>query len=259
LLAVPKARLAAFLAAEGQPSLHDPSNLNPAFERVRLRLGLSDAGGIDEAIAESRANAVRRIERERGLNRLLARFVALHSAGFAVLDAAALEDADLADRLLSRIAACIGGATYPARRDRVIRLRTGLIADRERARTLGGCRFVPWRGRLLVLRELAAASRPIRLDPGADLVWDRRIAATLPATARNGFTLGYLGQYDLGAIDRYDSPFPRLLYSVLPALWDEHDLAAVPHLGQRRSGVGVLPELYFRPANPLTRGCFTVV
>ena len=38
-----------------------------------------------------------------------------------------------------------------------------------RARTLGGCRFVPWRGRLLVLRELAAAGAAVRLQPGARL------------------------------------------------------------------------------------------
>src|SRR5439155_23111679 len=44
LLAVPKARLAALLAAEGQPFLHDPSNLDPVFERARLRLS-EEAGG----------------------------------------------------------------------------------------------------------------------------------------------------------------------------------------------------------------------
>jgi tRNA(Ile)-lysidine synthase len=37
LLAVPRARLGALLAAEGQPFLSDPSNANPAFERSRLR------------------------------------------------------------------------------------------------------------------------------------------------------------------------------------------------------------------------------
>src|SRR5437763_667593 len=43
LLAVPRARLAALLAAEGQPFLRDPSNTNPAFERARLRLSLEAA------------------------------------------------------------------------------------------------------------------------------------------------------------------------------------------------------------------------
>src|SRR5271170_2967071 len=38
LLWVPRARLRALLAQEGQPFLCDPSNLNPRFERARLRL-----------------------------------------------------------------------------------------------------------------------------------------------------------------------------------------------------------------------------
>src|SRR5216683_100653 len=38
LLAVPRVRLLALLAQEDQPFLRDPSNLNPAFERARLRL-----------------------------------------------------------------------------------------------------------------------------------------------------------------------------------------------------------------------------
>src|SRR3954447_7076777 len=42
LLAVPRERLAALLASEGHPFLRDPSNLDPVFERARLRLALSD-------------------------------------------------------------------------------------------------------------------------------------------------------------------------------------------------------------------------
>src|SRR5947207_5334954 len=48
LLAVPKARLVALLAAERQPFLSDPSNRNPAFERARLRL--DDAADDDARI-----------------------------------------------------------------------------------------------------------------------------------------------------------------------------------------------------------------
>src|SRR6266702_2999223 len=107
-------------------------------------------------------------------------------------------------------------------------------ARRDRARTLGGCRFVPWRGRLLVLREPAAASAPVRLEPGAHLVWDRRFAVDLAASAPSGFWLGYLGQRGAAAgrrPDRGTADLPRLVHAVLPSLWDEASLAAVPHLG----------------------------
>jgi tRNA(Ile)-lysidine synthase len=264
LLSVPRARLAALLAAEGQPFLRDPSNLNPAFERAGLRLGRVLRADM---ITETRAYGGRRVAREAALDRLLAGVVALHPAGFAVLDAAALGavDPETAERLLDRVAACIGAGGYPARRARLGRLREGLSAQPERGRTLGGCRFVPWRGRILVLRELAAAEVPVRLDRPvwlglkAALLWDRRFAvAPVPAMAR-GLTLGYLGQRDAGAPAGSGGGLPPLTHAVLPAFWDERGLASIPHLGYRRAGVGALPELLFRPINGLTRAGFTVV
>jgi tRNA(Ile)-lysidine synthase len=75
--------------------------------------------------------------------------------------------------------------------------------------------------------------------------------------------LGYLGQSGRVARERpladRDGDLPRLVHPVLPALWDEEGLAAVPHLGFRRPAVGVLPQVSFRPANPLTSAGFTVV
>jgi tRNA(Ile)-lysidine synthase len=260
LLAVPRARLVALLAAEGQPFVRDPSNLDPAFERVRLRLGIG-AATIDDAVDAARACGRARIARDAVLDRLIGRAVTLHPAGFAALDrdALATADDDCAERLLARVAAAVGGLDYPPRRARLARLRAGLAAAPERARTLGGCRFVPWRGRLLVLRELAAAGRPVCLAPGARLWWDRRFAVAVPAAA-TGLTLGYLGrcggrvagQPPAGAL-------PPLVHSVLPALWDAHGLVAVPHLGFRRDGATPLPALALRPVTGVAQACFTVV
>jgi tRNA(Ile)-lysidine synthase len=271
LLSVPQARLLAVLKEAGQPFLRDPSNLNPAFERARLRAApdFPDGARLDDVVAELRACAHQRIAREHSLDRLLAHAVALHPAGFGALDPAVLVTADCesAERLLGRVAACVGAARYPPRRARLARLRIGLAARPDRARTLGLCRFVPWRGRLLVLRELSAASAPAYLEPGAHLRWDRRFFVELAPTAPCGFTLGYLGGRGAPAAERITDPamdrrgrdLPRLVFSVLPALWDEEGLAAVPHLGYRRPGVGVLPRLSFRPATPLTQAGFTVV
>jgi tRNA(Ile)-lysidine synthase len=259
LLLVPKARLAALLAAEGQPFLRDPSNLNPAFERARLRAAATVS---DDNLEEVLSYARRRIEREAALDQVLARAVSLHPAGFAAVDLSVLLElqAELAERLLGRVAACVGAARYPARRERLARLRAGLAARPDRARTLGLCRFVPWRGRLLVLREPEAASTPVRLEPGANLMWDRRFAADLAAAAPRGFWLGYLGQSGAAAAcGRRTGELPRLVHPVLPAFWDEAGLAAVPHLGYCRLGAGMLPRLFFSPAYPLTQAGFTVV
>ena len=70
LLAVPRARLAALLAAEGQPFLRDPSNLNPVFERARLRRSgrrfsqREDAGG--RRLARGTADRDSRLRPARG-------------------------------------------------------------------------------------------------------------------------------------------------------------------------------------------------
>ncbi|HEV2335489.1 MAG TPA: tRNA lysidine(34) synthetase TilS [Stellaceae bacterium] len=265
LLSVPRARLLALLQREGQPFLLDPSNLNPAFERVRLRAEPPPGDFFGEVCACGAA----RIERERVLADLVARAVSLHPAGFATLEMSALSsvEAELAERLLGRVAATVGGARYPARRARLARLHAALMAAPDRARTLGGCRFVRWRGRFLVLRELAAASAPVPLEPGVSVVWDRRFIADLAPSAPRGLTLGYLGRTGASAnarpidvaLKRLAGDLPRLIYPVLPALWDDEGLAAVPHLGYRRGGAGVPLQLFFRPANPLTQAGFTVV
>jgi tRNA(Ile)-lysidine synthase len=189
----------------------------------------------------------------------------LHPAGFGMLDAIALgaSDPELAERALARMAASVGGASYPLRRMRVAGLRAGLSTAPERARTLGGCRFVPWRERILVLRELAAAEPPIRLEPRESLLWDGRFRLSSAPTADRAFTVGYLGQLGAAALRRGEaaiaSDLPRLVHPVLPAFWDNDGLAAVPALGYRRALELVVPQLRFRPANPLANAGFTVV
>jgi len=265
LLAVPRARLAAVLAAEGQEAIDDPSNRNPAFERARLR-----QTAVDGAVfAEIARHGHERIYRERALDRLIARHVILHPAGFALIEPAPIlsvrgglaAEGDLAERLFARLAMTIGGAAYPPRRERLGRLRDGLRAAPTRARTLGGCRYVPWRGRVIVIREPAAAAR-LDLDADENLVWDRRFVVS---GAARGLTLSYLGRDGVAALDRglrreHAADLPPLVHPALPALHDVRGrIVGVPHLGWRAADAEVLPSVYFRPVAPLTRPAFTVV
>lgn len=307
LLAMPRTRLAALLAAEGQPFLRDPSNLNPVFERARLRLAVPErpfsapsgqrvAGGEQEADCRSppssalpgygpaslsrsageglpnrkvellaarvRVCAGERIVREQALAALLARAVALHPAGFGVLDPAPLATADpaIVVRLLGRVVLCFGDLRYPARTVRLARLRAALVAGPGRARTLGGCRFVPWRGRWLVLRELALAEAPAALAAGAASYWDRRYAVRLAPEAVGPYMIGYLGQREgAGPGGGFGRALPPLIHSSLPAIWDAAGVVAVPHLSYARPGAPGVAVLAFRPAHPLIPPAFTVV
>jgi tRNA(Ile)-lysidine synthase len=257
LLAVPRARLRAFLAAEGQAWVDDPSNRNPAFERVRLR---HDHPAGDDIFAEIAGHTAARVERERALDRLIARHLILHPAGFAMIEPAPVLAApgDLAERLLSRVAVTVGGGVYPPRGERVARLRGGLAQAPDRARTLGGCRFVPWRGKVLVMREVAGATA-LRLVPGVACVWDRRFQVSAPA--REGLMLGCLGRDGVAALGRERAmELPPLVHPALPAFRDGQGcILGVPHMPYWRGGADGLPSLAFRPQTPLTRAAFTVV
>jgi tRNA(Ile)-lysidine synthase len=267
LLGVAKARLVALLNAERQPFIEDPSNRDPTFERSRLRTtGAVPVGADLRALRKSiRKLGDERATRERQCDRLLAETLVLHPAGFGVLDPRlALAPSDIAERALQAIVAAIGGKPYPTRGERIARLRGMLAAGDRRGHTLGGCHFVRWRNQILVLRELAGAVGAVRLIPGTSLLWDRRFSIDFPATASGAVTAGYLGRSAVIQLNRLlperrRRDMPRLVYPILPAVWDEEGIAAVPHLGYRRDREAVLPEFSFQPVNPLTRAGFTVV
>src|SRR5438067_1033096 len=73
-LGVAKQRLLAFLQAEGQPFITDPSNSDPAFARSRLRRGDRAMPGAAEApavLAAIHSLGSSRLARERGRSALL--------------------------------------------------------------------------------------------------------------------------------------------------------------------------------------------
>jgi tRNA(Ile)-lysidine synthase len=263
LLDIPKARLLATLAVEAQPFITDPSNLNSAYARARLR----DRGHIDRApeFHQLRASGCERANNEQRRNELLAWVVALHPAGFAVLDPKALLAAprDLAEGALSALVFALGDGAYPPRRHAVARLLRVLAGDACGGHVLGGYRFVAWRARVLVLRELAAAQGEARVEPGTSFLWDGRFTMSLASDAAP-LTVRYLGQDGVAELYRQqpsarNSPLPALVRPVLPALWDEKGLAAVPFLGHRREPGIVPPTAAYVPVKSLSGASFAVV
>ncbi len=148
LLAVPRARLGATLQAMGQSWIEDPSNTNPAFERVRVRR-LMAALEMHENIAPARfaaaASGAGRLRRQVETlgDVFLARHGCQHGGGWMVSLAAFLDlPGPLQHHLLGRLIVDTGGGQYAPRQAKVERLRDWIQGQtRGSARTLGGVRI----------------------------------------------------------------------------------------------------------------------
>ncbi len=266
LLDVPRTRLTATLEAAGQTWITDPSNDSNRFARVRLRhsAAILEREGLGAArlAATARHLGRARAALESEVTRWLAVAAALHPAGFARLDPTRLAAAppEIALRALARLAAAIGGADHMARLDRLERLLGALAGGRTGGRTLGGCRFVPHRGGVLVCREPHAAAPPMSLSPGDTVRWDGRFTARLAADAPTGLSIGALG---LSGLRQHAERLPGAVRPTLPAIRDLAGIVAVPHLHyerpDRRGLSAFLDRWSFRPENALSGAGFTVV
>ena len=166
LLTVQRVRLSATLAQRGIAWIDDPSNIDPRFERARLRL----AGGIEAG----RPDADRvRADHEAEAARAGVELLESREDESIAIDRGAIErlSPDLCRRVVSRVVQALGGGDHPPRRDRLERALTRLSGGPERGKsgrrqdfTLSGCQFT--------LRQ-AAGSR--------QLVWIVR-----PENGRNG-------------------------------------------------------------------------
>lgn len=200
LLNIPPGALRAYLAAQNMPWVEDPSNANPKFERVRIRL----AGAGAPPAGAPPGDAAARQAREREAAAFLARHATMRPEGFAHIHASSAPPAALA--ALIRV---IGGADYPPAQTSVAALAAGL-----RPATLGGVRILAagrWGPGWLLVRELAACAAPVPAVP--DARWDNRFALTRPAP---GYRFGALGP-DAKNYKRYNN-LPSAVLRALPAL-----------------------------------------
>jgi tRNA(Ile)-lysidine synthase len=271
LLPVPHDRLTASLAAQGQAWIEEPSNRDPRYARVRLRS--SAALLIREGLTPSRlAATAQRLGRARAalaaaVAELLAEAVVLYPAGFAWLDATPLSTTppEIGLRALARLVTTVGGGIYPPRHERLERLFALLAEGLATGRTLGGCRFIPKRGAVLVCREPSAVAPPSALAPGASIRWDGRFAARLSTAAPEGLSLGALGNSTEAPPELKErlATLPGAARPTLPAIRDLAGIVAVPHLHYAKIGreavAAMIETVAFRPERSLTASGFTVV
>jgi tRNA(Ile)-lysidine synthase len=263
VLGLPRARLAATLAARGQDWIEDPSNQNPAYARVRLRQAeavLAAEGLGPERLADTALHLGRaRQALEPMAARLLARAVWLHPAGFAWLDAVRLaaSPAEVRLRALGAVIACIGGADYPPRLSGLERLDRELANGLLAARTLGGCLVLPRRGRVLVCREPEAVAAPVAVSDAARAPWDGRFLAQMPD---DGGEIGALGVDAADNGGPLDATIPPAARATLPTLRHCGCVITAPLLlyPHPLTGRETSPYVRFRPCRPLTGAGFAL-
>ena len=276
-LGTAKARLVATLRKANQPWIEDPSNRDPAFDRVRVRrasAALESAGMSAARLGRTaRHMALARVTLEAGATDLLARAASVHAAGFCLVDPRALQAAEgeISLRALSRVLMCVAGAHYPPRFERLTRLADAIAAGLGSARTLSGCRLAPWRGRILVCREAAAAAGPMSVRAGPSHRWDDRFTVRVSARAarpRLGFAVARLGlggwrQLVAARPGIRESRLPTPVRSLVPALWRAGEVVSAPHLDfDRTPGHGssrIRFTARFEPPRPLSPGSSAVV
>ena len=278
LLGTPKARLVATLRRAKQPWIEDPSNRDPAFQRVRVRsagAALQAAGVSAPRLARTARHMARaRIALEADTTDLLARAARIDPAGFCLVDPQALAAAadEISLRALSRVLMCVSGADYPARFERLARLAAAIAAGLDSARTLSGCRIAPRGDRLLVCREAAAAAGPAPLSATTPRrLWDGRFlvwlsAARKPGSGR-GLAVARLGQEGWRQVvaaqpEARASRLPPAVRTLVPALWRADRVVSVPHLdfhrAPHRESSRIRFNARFEPPRPLTSGTDTV-
>ncbi len=276
LLDVPRARLAATLAAAGQRHVEDPSNANTAFRRVRLRqaAALLDREGLTAArlAGTARRMAQARSALDAATARLLAEAVVLYPEGYATLAIGPFRAApvDIALRALARLVTTVAGGDYPPRLERVERLLAEVVSASDEGgsqgggRTLGGCRILPWKGLLLVCREPRAAAE-VAIPAGEALFWDGRFRLRLGGSARGEVRrLGRGGWADIVARcpELRTTRVPAPVRPSLPSLWYLDEVVSVPHFNYVRRGANakteqsIVRDVIFAPKRPLTGAGF---
>ena len=189
LLATPKESLLATARARGLDWVEDPSNLDLAFARGRLRrssVALPDAQEI--AVLQRRRQA-----NEQQTADDLASAVSMSPAGSAVLDLGILRNFDDERRraVVARTAMTVGGLAYAPRLDRL----TGFCARLDQGEafsraTLGRCLWRRKGANLLICRENRGLPSARPLASGKSERWDGRY---LISTVADGVSVAPLG------------------------------------------------------------------
>lgn len=211
LLDVRRAELRAWLGAQGENWIEDPSNLDRRQTRVRTRSRLAalEEAGFNPARLARLAADCRALDTAAGeaAARLLVRAARLTPWGGAGIDPAPFAAAPGRDaaRALEALVMAVSGESATPKTGALERLQDALAEGRPA--TGAGARLVQWRSRTWLVRDAGAAlgrkdgaggAAETIISPTAGQVWDGRFEIR---TARDGLRAGALGRDYRGLAD----------------------------------------------------------
>lgn len=240
LLDYAKSDIEETLRTSGQTWVDDPSNVSEAFDRVRVRKFLASPP-LDGMNSKRLAATAERLRRSRDAlqyyeQQWLAKAVSVADEGFVILDRRQLssEPEEIILRGLASLCRFFSGAAYVPRMEKLLRLRDALISGEFRGHTLYGAQFsVLDATYLLISREASAAQGEIPLEKS--VIWDNRFAIDVRGDI-SGLKIAALGADGWSKMKAILPDFgqvevPRLAGLVLPCIFKDAELRAVPHLG----------------------------
>jgi len=235
-LDVPRARLAATTAAAGLTPADDPMNRDPRFERAQVRAlipTMAAAGVTAAALAEAArefraaADAI-----DEATSEIIAEGATADALGVAWLTPRALAKAGEAVRVrvLARVMLAVGGDDYAPGYRQLAALVQGL-GDRRLKRTLGGVVIQTRAGRVCFYREVGRQGLTT-VPAAAGVVWDRRFATRIGATAAQGLTIGPLGEMARRELGLTGGEHPPGAIAASPAFRLGDEIIAGPAVSQ---------------------------
>jgi tRNA(Ile)-lysidine synthase len=214
----------------------DPSNSNAKFLRVRLRdfeTVLSAEGLTPQRLSLT----LQKLEDAREAleamaNQSFAQSVSTQPLGYFSLDKTVWQNfpRDSQRRVLARLLQKLSPTDYPLGFEAIEQTRLEILDPDFTGRTLSACElFADKKDHILFCRELAMAQD--RLPLQNSILWDNRFKPE--GFTGESLTIGLLGETGFCLVKKEpkrNPPLPAKIGRLLPALWREETLMAVPQL-----------------------------
>ena len=229
VLGFTRAQLRDVCTQSGIAWIEDPSNKNEKYLRVKLR-GFEDMLAGEGLTPQRLALTLQKLEDARDALQIMAdeafaACVQLHPEGYAALGTETWKKSprDIQRRVLMKVLSAVSPQDYPIGSDAIEATRLELQDGTFAGRTLAGCEIFPRGNEFIFVREAAIVEGPTSAVEGK--IWDNRFV--ISGIAGGTVMIGALGAEN----PLEENTLPFKIRRVLPALWQNNTLLAVPHLG----------------------------